>query len=145
MPKYFSHSLPYRRLQKFANGIWDENRKVFYPFKVANSVTVAAKRNIMYYVNSIHLSASSSGDTVLSYCRYSGKILGTTVVLCNLYIQGTVAASNVNAAQSIYVEPSVLCDPNSPLTWANTVGVYNGVIVYAEIPSDPAGGPVVVE
>ena len=66
----YTPSLPYRRLVKFANGIWDENRKTFYPFKSVHKTVstdlVSAKKNIHIFVKSSWISAYNSGDKAAS-------------------------------------------------------------------------------
>ena len=144
MPKYFSQSLPYRRLQKFANGIWDEERKTFYPF-ILGITTVPAKRGISYYVKTISATGANAGDSAVGILGWSLTLNGKVFYFDICIVAQTVAASNVNACNYGSLELDVLTDSNTALTiYGQSTTRYYGV-VYAEIPTDPAGGPVVVE
>ena len=138
MPKYFSHSLPYRRLQKFANGIWDEERKTFYPWRIANS-TVAAKSNIRYFVHSVSCASAATGISAGAWAKVTVTVNGVTASLGNAYCTSQTLATDYFSVTSNQ-NPDVLCDVNTALTMAGTVSV----VLYAEIPADPVGGPVVI-
>ena len=128
--------LPHRRLKLMANGIWDEIRKEFYPFKLSH-VTVPAKRGIIRYVHTAQTSAHSSGDTPAGHVSWAISVGSTTVYVARASVCATVAASNVNACNSSYQLVSCLADEGSALTF-NSASVSSGIgsIVYAEIPAD---------
>jgi len=145
--KYFSQSLPYRRLQRFANGIWDEERKTFYPFRmfsISTYASIPAKANMMYYVKSATISGQNSGDHAAA-ANYISIVVGGTSCLIRLILCQTVAAANVNANATVSPEIEVLADVNTAVS--AVIGATSGHIniIYAMIPADPAGGPVVIE
>jgi len=144
MPKFFSQSLPYRRLQKFANGIWDEERKVFYPFKTSVT-TVPAKKNIHYYVKSVTIQATNAGDSTVKPVNVQATINGIVSYLGYVAVPVSTAALLPSTQTSAKFDVNVLCSPNTAITKvSNATSAANTLIVYAEIPADPAGGPVVI-
>lgn len=143
MPKYFSHSLPYRRLQKFANGIWDEERKTFYPWKLSQSA-VPAKRGVHYYLALVSYWGVNVGDAAAGYVTVTISVGGSSLVIVSGRMPATVAASNVNAAMHGNCETNILCDSNTAITPSGAGTIYAYSLKYAEIPADPAGGPVVI-
>ena len=139
----YTPSLPYRRLVKFANGIWDENRKTFYPFKVSNA-TVAAKRGIRYFVSSMAVSGQVSGISAASSVTIGITQFGTTSNVLWLRLPATTQASDY-VSDSISVIYDVLLDENAAIACATTATSGSYTIVYAEIPVDGSGVPVVVQ
>jgi hypothetical protein len=137
------NSLPFRRLKQYANGIYDETRKTFYPFLSSNS-TVLGKKSIAYYVKSAYVTGTNEGDHVVSYIGWTGTLGGNTKYICYIVVPASVAASNVNSFASVNVNVGVLFDANKDLTQVSTATTASQSIVYAEIPIDQAGGPVVV-
>ena len=87
----YTPSLPYRRLVKFANGIWDENRKTFYPFKVTNT-TLPAKRGISYFVHTIVCTGTNTGDAAVTSVGYAATVLGVPVYLMAVVPVSTAAS-----------------------------------------------------
>lgn len=133
--------LPYRRLKMMANGIWDEVRKVFYPFKLANS-TVAAKAGIRYYIKNVSTSGANAGDTSVATPGWTFKVDGNTLTTLTV-VPATVAASNVNSGAQFSMDVNVLCDTNSAITTYGGPTTVTRNVIYAEIPEDL--GWVVVE
>ena len=139
----YTPSLPYRRLVKFANGIWDENRKTFYPF-IVSSGNVDAKTGIRYFVKSIMCSAQNAGNAAAATIGYAfkvGGILRTAVAV----VPATVAASNVNAGATFSVDVGVLTDANSEVATQGVATTSRYFVVYAEIPNEGTGVPVIVQ
>ena len=62
--------LPFRRLKAYGNGIWDESRKAFYPFKSAVD-TVTGKKGIYYYVRSYCARGANTGDHAASFVGFT--------------------------------------------------------------------------
>ena len=142
----YTPSLPYRRLVKFANGIWDENRKAFYPF-FATSASLLAKRGISYYIKSVSSSGANTGDKAVSTVGLLTSPEGTTgtVIVGNCVIPVTVAASNVSSGNSNCQEVDILCRPNTTQYVQGSSTTATVATVYAEIPVDGSGVPVVVQ
>jgi len=137
------NALPYRRLKMMANGIWDEAKQEFYIFKPSVG-TLSAKRGIHYFIKSCQQSAVNAGDHAVGSLAIQITFNGSLVYITQGWVPVTVAASNVNAGCSIYNAPCILCDPGTPVTVVHG-GTTNGTaFTYAEIPSDPSGGPVVI-
>ena len=140
----YTPSLPYRRLVKFANGIWDENRKTFYPFKTS-AETMPAKKGISYFVFSISLQGTNTGDKPVQPVHVGAIINRVTSTLAHISIPASVAAANVNSQSSNFFNLCVLCDPGTEVTCYSTATSSRVLIVFAEIPIDGSGVPVVVQ
>jgi hypothetical protein len=67
------------------------------------------------------------------------------VIVGNCVIPVTVAASNVSSGNSNCQEVNILCRPYTTQYVQGSSTTFTVATVYAEIPTDPAGGPVVVE
>lgn len=135
--------LPYRRLKEYVNGIWDETRKEFYPYIVSTG-TVAAKRGIRYFVHSVAFSNANSGDKN-NTCDYLTCTIRRSNYLVGFCMTGaTTAASGSSSQNSNFQVLNVLVDENSAMTFTQQSATRYQLVVYAEIPDDPAGGPVVV-
>ena len=140
-------ALPYRRLRMMANGIWDEAKKEFYPFRVKGSTTPAnvklsAKRGICYFVYTTAVSLYTHDDAVVRRGYFSGTINGVAQNFFGVFLPVTTGsfACGVNA-----MPMNILCDENTQVDVISNADGGNYVIVYAEIPADPAGGPVMIE
>lgn len=135
--------LPYRRLRLMANGLWDEVKKTFYPFKTS-SVTVSAKSGIRYFVKSASMTGTNTGDHAVANMNWYCSLNGSTVTFCVCTIPATTAASNVSSGNSNFTEVNQLFDANSAITrGVDSASSYQGAVTYAEIPADL--GWVVVE
>ena len=139
----YTPSLPYRRLVKFANGIWDENRKAFYPFKTSMA-TLPAKKGISYFVYSITLQGTNTGDSVVKTIYVDENINGVPCTLAIITIPSSVAASNVNSESSAFFNLCVLCSPGTAVTRVTGATAGTSLIVFAEIPIEGSGVPVIV-
>lgn len=143
------NALPYRRLKMMANGIWDEARQEFYPFKLGNksgslnTIIVTAKNGVRYYVLSWSITIRNTAATDGEGVFIRGYQYAVLVDIGGCTIIPSVASVNTNSGIS-----NVLLDNNSAITAATAsgkaVGYYNLYTVYAEIPADPAGGPVMI-
>lgn len=140
----YNQPLPFRRLIQFCNGLWDENRKTFYPFNITTS-TLNGKRSVMYYVKTVHVSGINTGDKAAGYVTWTVTIRGVLKALGLMYVPTTVAASNVNASQTCAFDVNLLMDENTPLTLTTQVTASHSALIYAEIPVDSAGQAVVVQ
>ena len=137
----YTPSLPYRRLVKFANGIWDEEIKTFYPFKSSSS-TLSSKKGISYYIESLSTNIAVSGISAASTAYWTLRFGGVASNVClTRSPQLTQATDFVSGSTSMIV--GQLCDPNGEITLSASLG--GGSVVYAEIPIDGAGMPVVVQ
>lgn len=139
--------LPFRRLKEYANGIWDETRKEFYPFLVASftaSNSLAAKKNIHFYVYSASISGENTGDAVAATNSFAGTLRGSSVSFLSIRIGATTAASVISQTSAMSLITSLLFDVNTAITYTRSTTSGTGSIIYAEIPGDPAGGPVIV-
>ena len=144
----YTPSLPYRRLVKFANGIWDENRKTFYPFIAygANATTtITAKTGIMYLLTCASVCGENNGDKAVSSNYVQITQNGQTKIVCLVKVPTTVAASNVNSSEALYCDVNVLADPKSPIYIKIESSNGYASVVYAEIPIEGSGVPVVVQ
>lgn len=140
----YTPSLPYRRLVKFANGIWDENRKTFYSYKVATS-TLPAKRGVMYFIKNLSVTGTNFGDAAAGYVGVYITKDGTQFTVCPCYINQTTAASNVGACNSGFAQLDLLCDVNTAISVLQLATSFTRIIQYAEIPVEGTGVPVVVQ
>ena len=136
------NALPYRRLRTMANGIWDEVRKEFYPFRVKSS-TVAAKSGFLYYVKSCGMKVNVTGITAAGYGVWQITSFGTTYSIGVSSPQMTQATDYFAETQNF--EVSVLCDVKTAITLATSNVTATGFVIIAEVPDDPAGGPVMIE
>ena len=134
--------LPFRRLKGYANGIWDETRKEFYPWKAA-ATTVTAKKGIRYFIHSVYASGANTGDHATSNTGLNVVINGV-VCYYSVYVPATVAASNISQGAVLQINPDVLCDAQTAITILYQSVSNVTVCLYAEIPDDPAGGPVIL-
>lgn len=143
MCAYHLQPLPFRRLVEYANGLWDETRKTFYPF-VSSYQMVAAKNGIHYYISNIAISVTNEGDHAAGYAQVSWSDLSgiTRYIRCTVPV--TVAAANVNVANSLNSNIGILCNVGTAITLSSSASSYSVTIVYAEIPADDAGGVLVV-
>ena len=140
----YTPSLPYRRLVKFANGIWDENRKTFYPFKTSTA-SVPAKRGIQYFVKSASMSGANTGDHAVSNMNWYCSLNGSSVTFCVCTIPATTNASGVSSGNSAFTEVNQLFDANSAISrGVDSAASYQAAVTYAEIPVEGTGVPVVV-
>ena len=139
--------LPFRRLKEYANGIWDETRKEFYPFNIVfvqnAGAFLLAKPGIRYYVKCLSLGATNAGDKASATPTVNMTQNGGTRY-CGVSVAATVAASNVNQNANVFFNLGILCDTNKAIGASITSTSACITVVYAEIPDDPAGGPVVV-
>jgi hypothetical protein len=139
MCAYHLQPLPFRRLVEYANGLWDETRKTFYPFILANS-NVAGKNGVHYYLSSASISFKMEGIQASSQAYLSCKLSGNTVYPC--YVKSpamTQATDYWSEVQAVHL--GFVTDAGSPLTVV-AASAFN--IIYAEIPADDAGGVLVV-
>ena len=134
-------NLPFRPLEVRGHGVWDPERKAFYPFKSAETLT--GKQNIRYFVHSCTLSGRNEGDRAASQLTTVGYIFGKSSIFCIINIPTTVAASNINAASVSFSSTlDVLCDVNRNIGVAASPAsptTYKSTIIYAEIPDDISG------
>ena len=106
--------LPYRRLKEYANGIWDETRKEFYPFiSSVSSATITGKKGIMYYVKSVSTSAQNTGDHAVAFSSAKVTQLGVVRYLLQLLIPVSAAATNIPSSGTISHDANILCDPGA--------------------------------
>jgi len=135
--------LPFRRLKQMANGIWDETRQAFYPFRAitGTSGSFAGKNGVHYYVKTVMITATNWGAHPAATQSYVYSV----VFGVNAYLAGVclpITAADVPVSQTVSVDVGVLCDMGAGLSFV--MGADNGlrVVIYAEIPGDE--GPVQV-
>ena len=139
----YTPTLPFRRLVEFANGIWDENRKTFYPYQSADA-TKPAKRGVMYFVKCVSTSCSVVGIAGgAPYLRVTATLRGNTILISPCVLPTTTQATDYFSVSNTQ-SPGVLCDQGTALTvsTANTTTAHTS-IVYAEIPVEGTGTVVV--
>lgn len=133
-----SASLPNRRLHVMGHGVWDEERKKFYPFRISNG-TLAARPDVAYFIHMAEVSSVNSGDHVASTDYWAlTDFAGNAIGICFAKVPETVAASNVNAGAESCCMPDILCRLNTAVTKTSTSTACSAVLVYAEIPTEPA-------
>jgi len=130
--------LPFRRLKQYANGIWDETRKEFYPYKGATT-TVPAKRGFRFFVHSAFSAGENDGDKAVTLVGWAVTVFGSTVYVCRTNVPTSSAASGVGQWAGLSQNPDILCDSNTAITSSATASIAYVGVVYAEIPDDTAG------
>jgi len=126
-------SLPFRPLDVRGHGVYDPEKKVFYPFKTQN-VTLPAKVGVRRYIRSVTIAYSATGILAVGYSRVQYVQEGATRYFQINSPSMTLADDFTNHAVSNILD--ILTDSDTPVTVANSVvtGLYS--IIYAEIYDD---------
>jgi len=119
----------YHILKKAANGVMDQNSK-FYPFRFAVA-SMTGKPNVRFFIDTVTLTSSQSGAVGTCLDKVEAVIDGVTIVIAQINIPATFAASNDCATVTVPV--GILVDRGSAVTY--TKGSLQGVplIRYAEV------------
>lgn len=128
--------LPFRRLKRYVNGIWDEQRQEFYPFKIAYG-TVGAKPGIRYYIHMISASGANTGDHAAVNLGFTCTVDGVTQYPMYATVPVTTAADGTGrGATNSCSDMGILCDSGTAITVSSGASTGALSVVYAEIPVD---------
>lgn len=105
-------------------------------------MTLSAKRGICYFVYTTAVSLYTNDDATVRVGYFRGTINGVVQNFFGVSLPVTTGGF----ACGVNVMPmNVLCDENTQVDVTSNADGGNYVVVYAEIPADPAGGPVMIE
>lgn len=130
--------LPYRPLEVRGHGVWDPERKAFYPFcnlYYDSSSTVPGKKGYAYYIHAYHISGENDGAWGAADIGFRCRV-GGVVSYYYVPIPQTTAASGVGASAVATGVLDVLTDAGSDMgvDVGSTIGYV--ALVCAEIPMD---------
>jgi len=127
-------NLPFRPLEVRGHGIWDPERKTFYPFKTSN-LTVPAKSNIRYFIYKVCGSLGRVGVQANgTFSIFTAKLDGNTVYI-GYYTLSEMTQTTDHQQETSQQDVFLLVDPGTPLIKVSATAW----IVYAEIPDDISG------
>ena len=135
MCPFSKNPLPFRRLKEYANGIWDEERQTFYPFKAVYDTSPPAKPGIAYYLKSVQTVIKATGIVGGASGYVTGVVGGETARFGIVAVPAMTQATDYWSSVCDF-NVGVLCDVNTALTCIAATYV---TIVYAEIPADVGG------
>lgn len=130
--------LPYRPLEVRGHGVWDPERKAFYPFCslcYSSNYIVPGKKGYAYYIHAYHISGENNGDKDAYGIGFRCSVRGE-VSFYYVPIPQTTAASGVGASAVATGVLDVLTDVGSGMVvlMGSTIGYVS--LVCAEIPMD---------
>jgi len=121
---------PWRILKEYGNGVMDEKGR-FYPFKQA-ALTIAAKKNVRFYLKSAQLNAVSSGILATGYTGITITV-NTVETLCLMIRLGAQTQAVDYFSANTSREVRQLCDVNTPITYATVTVTGDCNFTYAEV------------
>jgi len=127
--------LPYRPLEVRGHGVWDPERKAFYPFRHfyrSSSSVLPGKKGYAYYIHAYHISGENNGDKAAVGIGFNCSV-GHVWSGGQLFIPQTTAASGVGASAVATGVLDVLTDTGSDIVVyiGSTTGYV--ALVYADI------------
>lgn len=132
--------LPFRRFKLYANGLYDEENKRFYPFKPvgasATSTMVAAVPGMMPFVHTATVSVYNEGDHAAGGCTISGTRDRISAWLGRVTAPSTTLASGVNSNASAFAQINSFFDVNTAITVSISGTGGGAIVVFCLVPAD---------